>query len=265
MKKSSPVACDPPTRYDYLVILTKVTGGKSRLRGGALSDSFVDSLTEALIMDTVDRFSTACEGDCSASIQCALLFSPPEQLERAQRLGMTANAAGSSSMSWIVRPAYETNRPDINHGRNLTVLLSGIVQQFASTSNTITVIGSDSPLLDPKEFLLAKDMARERDECYICPATDGGYTMLTLCPSAIAKANQIFDDIHWSSPKTCIQQILSLRRHDVKVCVGNTYRDVDEIRDYAYFKQWGQSVSLDSPILSSRCPRFLKCIRDSWI
>ena len=65
-------------------------------------------------------------------------------------------------------------------------------------------------------------------EAYICPATDGGYVMLSLPGEA---PSGIFDDVEWSTQNTCISQIQALRRSGVSVRVGPTFHDIDTPED----------------------------------
>ncbi len=41
-------------------------------------------------------------------------------------------------------------------------------------------------------------------------------------------------NVVWSSPQTCESQILALKACGMSVCIGNTYRDIDERDDLRY-------------------------------
>ena len=66
--------------------------------------------------------------------------------------------------------------------------------------------------------------AAAEGEAYICPASDGGYVMLSL-PSIVPAG--VFDDVEWSSQHTCVSQIEALRRSGLTVRVGPTLHDID--------------------------------------
>jgi hypothetical protein len=96
-------------------------------------------------------------------------------------------------------------------------------------------------------------------------ATDGGYVLLSLyLPTTRHCCQQIFEDVEWSTDRTCQSQIIALQKlglfflsltpltltnHAIpglSVKIGPTYRDIDELCDLQYL--W-RLFSTDSPSL----------------
>ena len=71
--------------------------------------------------------------------------------------------------------------------------------------------------------------ADARGVCSICPASDGGYTLLALPDGADEVA--CFDGVKWSSDDTCLSQLAALSRAGLLCTIGRTHADVDEFDD----------------------------------
>lgn len=71
--------------------------------------------------------------------------------------------------------------------------------------------------------------ADPRGVCSICPASDGGYTLLALPDGADEAA--CFDGVKWSSDDTCLSQLAALSRAGLLCTIGRTHADVDELDD----------------------------------
>ena len=95
----------------------------------------------------------------------------------------------------------------------------------------VAFIGSDCPTLPIRDVQAA--LARAADPCgkvaAICPATDGGYTLLALPQTA--DEEKCFADVRWSSHDTCLSQLAALTRAHLLCTVGETHADVDDLDD----------------------------------
>jgi glycosyltransferase A (GT-A) superfamily protein (DUF2064 family) len=92
---------------------------------------------------------------------------------------------------------------------NLSTVLSYALQETADRhKGSITFIGSDTPYLPVAEMITGMQrVTRNSEECYICPANDGGYVLLTVTSSA---SSTIFENIRWSTEHTCADQMKAL-------------------------------------------------------
>jgi hypothetical protein len=142
------------------------------------------------------------------------------------------------------------------HG--LTSLLCHALDLVAARgARTCTFIGSDTPDLPVHEIVIGQHFASsggegEGDEggeagsgqCYICPALDGGYVLLTLPlpllpppPSQQQSHEALFSSVEWSSPRTLSSQVTALEREHwggrrLRVHIGREqYTDMDEAGD----------------------------------
>ena len=69
----------------------------------------------------------------------------------------------------------------------------------------------------------------------MCPAADGGYTLLALPADAPPAA--AFDGVRWSASDTCLSQLATLSRAGLRCVVGPTYADVDDAADLRALRQ----------------------------
>ena len=95
-------------------------------------------------------------------------------------------------------------------------------------------------------------------EAYICPATDGGYVMLSV-PRVIPVG--VFDGVEWSSHNTCISQIQALRRIGMTVRVGHTFHDIDESEDLGKLVVMAH-LSSTSAWIQQQCKRTLNVFKE---
>jgi glycosyltransferase A (GT-A) superfamily protein (DUF2064 family) len=93
----------------------------------------------------------------------------------------------------------------------------------------LVFIGMDSPELTSGALHAALEATAAPRSAHVCPAADGGYTLLAL--SADAPAAAAFAGVHWSAADTCLSQLAVLSRAGLRCTVGETFADVDEIAD----------------------------------
>lgn len=117
----------------------------------------------------------------------------------------------------------------------------------------VIFVGMDTPELPWAEVIAAKNAAEMESNAYICPASDGGYTLLGLPPSAREGS---FEGVLWSDPRTCASQKMVLASNHVMTRNGGTYDDVDEPDDVV-----GLVRRARQGLAESLCPKTLGLIR----
>ena len=195
------------------------------------------STSERLLAEAQSQaaaFSYAATADlveCLAGLeQCerVLLYAPPVD-EAAQYFSSLINEAGGGG-TWTLMPVLATSSAG---GSNLGAILADATHRVRATFGVgrLAFIGTDCPELPLAEVRAA--LARAGDPrgsvAAICPAADGGYTLLAL--PADADADACFADVAWSQSTTCLSQLAALTRAGLLCTVGATYGDVDEVED----------------------------------
>jgi len=90
-------------------------------------------------------------------------------------------------------------------------------------------IGMDTPDISPIDLYRFLQHSSHSQVAHIKPADDGGYVALSV-PAHVDGC--LFDDIRWSTEFTCSDQVASLGRAGVEVCVEEqSMCDVDEPED----------------------------------
>lgn len=146
--------------------------GKTRLRR-VLPDEARARLQEAFLRDTVE---VAVEADVGPVY---LACTPGEGAARIEReFGPCA----------IAFP---------QHGEGLGARIVTALRYVAARRHTpLIVIGTDTPLLQPRHLQMALD-AVQRDDLCLGPSADGGYYLLA-CRAVVP---QLFDDVPWSTDR----------------------------------------------------------------
>ena len=99
-------------------------------------------------------------------------------------------------------------------------------------TGAVVFLGMDSPEVGPTVVATALTRARRGAAAYMCPATDGGYTLLALPPAASPK---IFTGVEWSTENTCLSQANSIATRGIPVLFGPAFHDIDEV-EVAYIR-----------------------------
>ncbi|CAM9215314.1 unnamed protein product, partial [Sphacelaria rigidula] len=101
----------------------------------------------------------------------------------------------------------------------LTNILESALANARSTERdgAVVFVGMDTPELPWSEVMAAKNAAEMENNAYICPASDGGYTLLGL-PSTAREGS--FEGVLWSDPRTCASQAMVLSSKQVPTRYG---------------------------------------------
>ncbi len=103
---------------------------------------------------------------------------------------------------------------------------------------SVVFLGMDSPSLPLDEIMKGlglattnsrETMCNDTRAALLCPASDGGYGMLSV--PAHADSAKIFQGIPWSHPLTAIAQVKAFTDQDIPVCIGTLMHDIDEPQD----------------------------------
>lgn len=93
-------------------------------------------------------------------------------------------------------------------------------------SSSVVFLGMDAPELPLEEIITA---LAHPTVALLCPASDGGYGLLSIPPHA--PCPQIFQNISWSQSLTAVSQLKALTDCNVNVRLGRLMHDVDEAED----------------------------------
>ncbi len=113
-------------------------------------------------------------------------------------------------------------------------LLKGIADLLAAGHRGAIMISSDSPTLPPDILraaveTLSADARSGRDRMVICPALDGGYTLIGLS----RPHPRLFEDIVWSTETVYADTLERAREIDLPVVVLPGWYDIDDAESYA--------------------------------
>ena len=109
----------------------------------------------------------------------------------------------------------------------------GKVSKSCGVRGSIAIIGMDSPEISASAIATALTRARRGAAGYICPAADGGYTLLAL--PAAAPLQKCFVDVEWSTDHTCLSQVGALGKVGLPTLLGPTFHDIDDANDLDEF------------------------------
>lgn len=223
---------------------------KTRLVPGLGEESTL-LVAEALLLDSI-RNASLLQGNQ----RCILYFSPSSAVDRARSLltlarsGLTEDAG---SCHWTLLPM--PNNTDLGSSSLDKILCHAVSFAVDNGGDTCTFIGSDTPDLPPQEVVLGQLLASEKSNskpfegekesdwrshrqasCYICPAMDGGYVLLTIPLHLLAtksiSCEDLFSSVLWSCCDTLSSQSACLQSAGFKVVIGRTtYRDIDDVED----------------------------------
>ena len=258
---AAPVALDEARDGDVVILVAKFpTLHKSKTRLiPALGPRGALEMAQALVQDALTAIATS---PALREARCALLFAPAtaeaDFTDLLERLGVQERWALIPMMQYEPGGgAKEMRNPDLGDklaqgladARALPAvsalagsadLRSGMGNSSANElggSRTPEVkrcrgvaafLGMDSPELTPAHIATALATCRRRASAYMCPATDGGYTLLALPP---ATSSKIFRGFKWSSADTGIRQMSTIASRGVPVIVGPAFSDIDEVED----------------------------------
>jgi rSAM/selenodomain-associated transferase 1 len=105
----------------------------------------------------------------------------------------------------------------------------GIADLLAAGHRGAIMVNSDSPTLPPEILELAIAALDGTDRMVICPALDGGYTLIGLS----AHHPRLFEDIVWSTETVFARTLDRAREIGLPVTVLPGWYDIDDARSYA--------------------------------
>ncbi len=176
-------------------------------------------LASAFLRDLAARLAQA---HCGAQ-RLFLFFDPPDALAQFQAL--LQQPAG------ILRHFALCPQSPGNLGERLAAAAETV---RAEGCGPLALIGSDAPDL-PLDAIRTGFQHAAGGRAYLLPAQDGGYVLLALPRSA---SPAVFEQIDWSTARTCGQQAERLESLGVPTIVSETNGwDVDEPGDLAPLKE----------------------------
>ena len=225
-----------------LVLLAKWPGSgasKTRLTGQLAAASagppdearrWVAAFSRAALTDLICRFGNASIEREGRKWQCVLLYSPP--VDEARQYFATileeAGMADTCAPLWRLMPVLSTSEA---RSANLGDILTDAARRARAACGVgrVAFLGADCPELPIHSVAQATSAASEPRVASICPATDGGYTLLALPEEA--DVARCFKDVRWSQSDTCISQLAALSSAGLLCNVGETHSDVDDLDD----------------------------------
>lgn len=126
---------------------------------------------------------------------------------------------------WLPGADDYRQQPEGDLGHRLEALFG---DAHTVSPDGVAAIGSDAPLMPPKEIETALDALNRHDVAF-CPAEDGGYALV----GTRRFFPELFRGIPWSTPETLNASLETCRRLSKSVFLGNTQRDVDTEEDWA--------------------------------
>jgi glycosyltransferase A (GT-A) superfamily protein (DUF2064 family) len=158
--------------------------------------------------------------------ECVLLYAPPVDEARAWFATLLEDAGVADS--WQLLPVLASSNA---LAADLGGLLADATRRVRSACSVERVIfcGADCPELPVAAVAAAARAASEPHVAAICPASDGGYTLLAL-PGG-ADESRCFEGVKWSATDTCLSQLAALSRAGLLCVVHDTHADVDELED----------------------------------
>ncbi|CAN0343016.1 unnamed protein product [Pylaiella littoralis] len=227
-----------PGKRATLVLVSKYpTPGSSKTRLiPALGAVLAAKLAMAMLQDLLRRFSIE---DPTREIRKVFVYAPPSAgpavTQMLKDLGL--------DKTWDAEP--------VSGGTALRESgLTGILEAALASARSrerdgaVIFVGMDTPELPWSEVMAAKNAAEKDGKAYICPASDGGYTLLGL-PAAAGRG--AFEGVKWSDALTCKSQTRALASRGVSTRVGGTYHDVDEADDVAGLERRSPQGLSESP------------------
>ena len=218
-----------------LVLLAKWPGsGASKTRlvaqlaaAGSATEDEARRWTAAFSRATVSDLTARIGGAANAhQWQCVLLYAPPVD-EARQYFTALLEEAGVAA-HWRLLPVLpKSNARSADLGSILTD--AAMRAREACGTDRVAFFGADCPELSLRALADATRAAAEARVAAICPARDGGYTLLAL--PAEANVSECFANVHWSADDTCLSQLAALSRAGLYSVVHQTFSDVDELID----------------------------------
>ena len=161
-----------------------------------------------------------------------LVYAPPDAPTRANFAALLGELGVAGS--WALQPALASTP---GASADLGALLADAAATCREQHGVgrLAFIGMDCPELPRAALETALGDSAEPSVAHVCPAADGGYTLLALPADAPPAA--AFDGVRWSASDTCLSQLAALSRAGLRCVVGPTYADVDDAADLRALRQ----------------------------
>ncbi|KAJ1624133.1 hypothetical protein T492DRAFT_1049610 [Pavlovales sp. CCMP2436] len=206
-----------------LVLLAKYPSpgrSKTRLAASGLGEAYAAEVARAMLVDLLARHSRS-----TVHVQRVLLFAPPDSAHRELFSELLAEAGAEGA--WTLMPMSSSDLRSSNLSAILADALGRVRARFAPVS-TVVFIGADAPTVGVDAVRAAVASGVE-GRAHLCPAEDGGYTLLGVPAGA---PPSVFAGVRWSVPTTAISQSAKLAAAGVPVEVGSTFADVDDAEGF---------------------------------
>jgi uncharacterized protein len=149
-------------------------------------------------------------------------------LERAVFLTSPKKSFIEELKKWTGRTRFSIH---YQKGHNLGERLANAVElKFRQGFRRVVIIGTDSPLIGPREFHLALE-ALNNHEVVLGPVEDGGYYLIGFS----APKTFLFRGIHWGTVKVFRETIALLKAHSVSWWELPQSLDLDTFEDLRNF------------------------------
>lgn len=185
--------------------------------GSAAADAaqWAAAFVSASVSDLAVRLQRA------AGSRCVLFYAPPTAATRAWFESLLENAGVAAA--WRLEPALACE--------NLGDVMADAIGRARTTCGVqrVAICGCDCPELPLRSLVEATQATTAPGVAAICPARDGGFTLLALpagCDAAAA-----FAGVRWSAADTCATQVDALERCGLSCVVGETHADIDDLDD----------------------------------
>ena len=108
---------------------------------------------------------------------------------------------------------------------------------FAQNAEAVIAIGCDCPFLQERHFRQAIDHLQQGADVVICPALDGGYTLIGCRPRALA----VFQAKSWGKQDLLHETFRIVRNHGFSLKLLEQLQDIDTLEDYLQWRNKGRS------------------------
>lgn len=194
---------------------------KTRLAASGLGEAHAAEVARAMLLDLLARHARS---DSPAAR--VLLFAPPDSTHR-DKFAALAREAGCADGDWTLLPM--AGGGDLASSDLTAVLADALARVRARLApvSTVVFIGSDAPTVGAG-CVRAALRAGLDGRALLCPAEDGGYTLLGVPAGA---PPSVFEGVAWSASTTAASQAARLAELGVEVELGRAHGDVDEAAD----------------------------------
>ncbi|MGD8348599.1 MAG: TIGR04282 family arsenosugar biosynthesis glycosyltransferase [Gammaproteobacteria bacterium] len=130
-------------------------------------------------------------------------------------------------------PLFQDERYRLQRGGDLGARMTNALRDMIdSDAQAAIIIGSDCLDFDAV-YLQQAAQALSGHELVLAPAADGGFALIG-CREA---NHELFKSVAWSSDKVLEQTLVNARALGYRVCLLETVRDIDGLRDLEHYPE----------------------------